>query len=80
MPNKRRAQFKQTRPSRAITLALALHRLPQRFAAQVRRFIRAFQTGDLDHGDELTDAALILEQTDEGRAFVEAFCRISVEM
>ena len=80
MPNKHRAQFKQTRPSRAINLAFAIQRLPQRFANRVRRFIRAYQRGDLDHADDLIDAALILEQTPEGRAFVEAFGRVAVDM
>ena len=80
MPNKRRAQFQQTRPSRTINLALALHRLPQRFATLVRRFIRAYQRGDLDHADELIDAALILDSTPEGQAFLEAFSRVTVEM
>ena len=80
MPNKHRAQFQQTKPSRAINLAFAIQRLPQRFDSLVRRFIRAFQTGDLYHADDLIEAARILEQTPEGQAFLEAFGRVSVEM
>lgn len=59
---------------------LIASQLPHCFARLVRRFLRAFQTGDLDHPDELIDAALLLEQTPEGQAFLEAFGRVSVEM
>ena len=55
-----------------------INQVPDALRHLARRFIRAYQRGDLDHPDELIELAAFLERSPEGRAFVEAFCQKAV--
>ncbi len=55
-----------------------IKQLPANLIHLARRFVRAYQRGDVDHPDELIELAEFLERSPEGRAFVEAFCRKAV--
>jgi len=44
-----------------------------------RQYVAAYRAGDLDTPDRLTELARQLEQTPEGRAFVEQFNRAALE-
>jgi len=55
-----------------------IKQLPDSLHNLARRFIRAYQRGDIDHPDELIEVATFLDSSPEGRAFVEAFCQKAV--